>query len=184
MTYKVYPIIFSGPMVRALQAGEKTQTRRLVTSMWSNVKMHHDNGDRVLLYVRESYTPMYFDDSRHGYKADWNDEYDDMLPEPKWKPSIHMPRDDSRLTLEITDVRAQRLQDITEQDAQAEGCDPQIAGHDGWHGTLTTYRTGFVYLWNSLHGKPGHHWLDNPEVMALSFEVHQKNVDNFIYDGW
>jgi hypothetical protein len=93
-----------------------------------------------------------------------------------------MPRWASRLTLEMTDVRLQKLQEITEEDALAEGC-PGYA----WHrhpalgictdeGVLPSEE--FQSLWESLHGPEA--WEDNPEVIALTFRVHHCNIDEFI----
>jgi hypothetical protein len=89
-------------------------------------------------------------------------------------PSIHMPRWASRLTLIVTATKVERLQDISEAEARAEGVDPAIAGQDA-HGPVKTYRTGFVRIWGDLHGTES--WLSNPEVVALSFSAHQTNID-------
>lgn len=86
------------------------------------------------------------------------------------RPSIFMPRWASRLTLTVTATKIERLQDISEDDARAEGCERAIAGN-GEHGVITTYRTGFVHLWGSLHGTES--WLANPDVVAVTFSVHR-----------
>ena len=95
----------------------------------------------------------------------------DTIPSAaKWRPSIHMPRRASRLTLVVTDTRIERLQDISEADAQAEGAKLYVCGQGKDH------RTGFVYLWGGLHdGSKG--WLANPEVVVISFETHRRNID-------
>jgi hypothetical protein len=85
---------------------------------------------------------------------------------PKWRPSIHMPRWASRITLRITDIRVERLQDITENDAKAEGCDPVV--HPDGAVDCGTRKTTFAKLWNSING-PGA-WEANPWVWAISFE--------------
>jgi hypothetical protein len=106
-----------------------------------------------------------------------------------WKNSMFMPRWASRLTLEVTGVRVERVQDISEEDARAEG-----AGISAWycpspdeatHVTLTPhhvshpsypacFRNGFANLWDSINGKrAGCAWKDNPYVWAVSFEVVQ-----------
>lgn len=96
------------------------------------------------------------------------------------RPSIHMPRWASRLTLVVTEVRHQLLQDISEADARAEGAEscangwwfdrnPILAGSDA--------RGAFYCLWNSLHTRPGERWEDNPAIVAITFEVHRRNVD-------
>ena len=98
----------------------------------------------------------------------------------KWKarPSIHMPRWASRLTLTVTDVRVQRLQDISEADAIAEGViHDSFGGWRGHEGTIgyPTAIWAYHHLWNSLHG-PGA-WDANPWVVALTFTVQRGNID-------
>lgn len=97
----------------------------------------------------------------------------------KWRPSIHMPRWASRLTLTVTDVRVQRLQDISEGDAIAEGCDPVHVAPGGSTGNPSdgwlSYSEGFRTLWNSLHGPDA--WDANPWVVALTFTVQHSNID-------
>jgi hypothetical protein len=83
------------------------------------------------------------------------------------KPSIHMPRWASRITLRITDIRVERLQDITEDDARAEGCDP-ARWIDETDVGMEGYREGFARLWNKING-PGA-WDDNPWVWVVAFE--------------
>ena len=103
------------------------------------------------------------------------------------RPSIHMPRWASRLTLTVTDVRVQRLQDISEADAVAEGIQ-RLIGSKGpnyftreisgkWSGSFNAPTAAEVYsdLWNSLHG-PGA-WDANPWVVALTFTVQRGNID-------
>ena len=89
---------------------------------------------------------------------------------PPWRPSIHMPRWASRLTLEITEIRVQRLQEISEEDAKAEGAYPPPAGtdDDGAHFDSGTCRDGFIDLWRSING-PGS-WAANPWVWCVSFK--------------
>ena len=101
-------------------------------------------------------------------------------------PGIHMPRWASRLTLTVTDVRVQRLQDISEADAIAEGIERLKSGRGFYDPTVShaavrfgewtsTARQGFCRLWNSLHG-PGA-WDANPWVVALTFTVQSGNID-------
>jgi hypothetical protein len=85
---------------------------------------------------------------------------------PKWRPSIHMPRWASRITLRITDIRVERLQDISEDDARAEGCDPVV--HPDGAVDCGTRKTTFAKLWNKING-PGA-WEANPWVWVVSFE--------------
>lgn len=101
------------------------------------------------------------------YYASDNPRYRDK---DKWKPSIHMPRWASRITLEITNVRVEKLQDISEEDAKAEGVNSAIAGHSGYEASpVKTYRTGFVYLWNSTYAEKGYGWEVNPFVWVIGF---------------
>lgn len=95
---------------------------------------------------------------------------------PKWwkRPAIHMPRTASRITLEITSVRVERLQSISEADARAEGAtyhDGHGIGHSGWrhdHGAVhADARSAYARLWNDING-PGS-WEANPWVWAVEF---------------
>ena len=86
------------------------------------------------------------------------------------RQSIHMPRWASRLTLRVTAVRVERVQEISEEDARAEGVEPSIAGQDE-RGNRRTHRTGFVRLWDSINGRrDGCSWAENPFVWCVSFE--------------
>ena len=99
----------------------------------------------------------------------------------KWRPPIHMPRWASRLTLLVTDIRAQRLQDITEQDARAEGVTPFQPGPnqdldpgDCWSACNNPGRehlASLEYAWNEMHGWSPNSWASNPWVWAITFEV-------------
>lgn len=134
-------------------------------------------GDR--LWVRESIDNVSTRE-KVAYKADWPNDPTGL----GWRPSIHMPRFASRLTLTVTDVRVQRLQDISEEDAIAEGITrisygstqqwanyPLGSSAAGW----TKPRTSYSTLWNSING-PGA-WEENPWVAAYSFTVERKNID-------
>lgn len=179
-------IIFSAPMVRALLDGRKTMTRRLAwraplqprPTIWQNV----GPGDR--LWVREGFCPRYFDDGNPAYKADWTTGSADVAMEPKWTTSIHMPRWASRLTLIVTATKIERLQDISEGDAKAEGArwyNGHGVGHSGFRhdpddGYVWPRATeSFGRLWICLHGDDA--WWANPEVVALTFTVHKQNID-------
>lgn len=146
---------------------------------------HGEIGDR--LWVRESFIhhPAEFcieasvsfpsAPAETAYRADYAN------PERcGWTPSIHMPRKLSRITLEITRVRAERLQDITEEDARAEGVSCRTCGHpiDGlsendcecFHSVFA--RVHFKALWNRINGeRPGCSWDANPWVWVLDFRV-------------
>lgn len=88
----------------------------------------------------------------------------------KTRVSIHMPRWASRIELEVTEVRMQRLQEISEGDAQAEGA-PSWPGAAALAGTYgTNHRANFIDLWDSINGeRPGCSWDANPFVWAISF---------------
>ena len=128
-------------------------------------------GDR--LYVREAHKLI---DRHCDYRADWPEENQRFF---NWRPSIHMPRWASRLTLTVTDVLVQRLQDISAADSIAEGveCETCAAmGQSACHGrgcfaSIDAYRT----LWNSLHGPAA--WDANPWCVAVSFTVQHGNID-------
>ncbi len=242
----IRPILFSGPMVRALLDGRKTQTRRAISfpgvdKVIDFVRVATDekgrpvyemkgaNGRHLsrpagnhfvdyhyspnyavddLLYVRESFLgPMAYE--ANGYKlTEWGNKpfwyIADGTPSPKiswqfWpkaRPSIHMPRWASRLTLKVTDVRVQRLRDIGEEDAKAEGvetqeydgADDQFKGEIGYRdyrdhphnvAPFCLAETSFASLWNSINEKRGFGWDVNPWVVAVSFKVHRCNVDSF-----
>lgn len=106
--------------------------------------LHRDSGEGDFAFLGESCEP-------------WIEE------EFKWSPSIHMKRAYSRIDLEITDVRAERLQDISEEDAIAEGA--QCAGFPA----ALTNRGAFGKLWDSIYGN----WNANPWVWAVTFKIVQ-----------
>ena len=98
-----------------------------------------------------------------------------------WRPSIHMPRWASRLTLRITDVRVQRLQEISEADARAEGAPLELRLLDSVRlGATASHTGGFERLWESIHGPDS--WASNPWVWCLSFRVIHKNIDEVVDD--
>jgi len=215
---KERPILFSGPMVRAILEGRKTQTRRLVSPMliealgdpstWQMAtasswwafnhlanEMQHfispfgQPGDR--LWVRETWG---LDDcGEDGKRVIWQatceaawvmprNELGEIYYLPsdynpgRWRPSIHMPRWASRLTLEVTEVRVQRLQEISEEDAMAEGAlaDRQrleVAGAT-LIADVPSARRAFRRLWDSINGeREGCAWTANPWVWAITFKV-------------
>ena len=205
------PIIFSAPMVQALLAGRKSQTRRVLKPQpndrntggaaltdqgwaWLNgwdgsiigrASVPYAPGDR--LYVREA--ACWVSGWGWRYRADNDDltEKREAGEGGRWRPSIHMPRWASRLTLTVTDVRVQRLQDISEADAIAEGIQ-RLIGSKGpnyftreisgkWSGSFNAPTAAEVYsdLWNSLHGPDA--WDANPWVVALTFTVQCGNID-------
>lgn len=180
---KERPILFDGDMVRAILEGRKTQTRRIVKA-WKDDGLpsfvsgameaycpHGEQGDR--LWVRETWAvrPLHDDlpprDIPPGEKV-----YYTATPElgllncEKRRPSIHMPRWASRITLEVKDVRVERLQDINEEDAKAEGV--WHKSEDLENGMTYNYRTLFAELWESIYGKGS--WYKNPWVWVIEFE--------------
>ena len=189
------PIIFSTPMVQAIQDGRKTQTRRVIKGdilpgwdqklqcpSYLRIKDGKPYGKSVVcpypsgtvLWVRETWAKVsdWVDvDSEVGipdgyiYKADWQDGTES----PKWRPSIHMPKEAARLFLLVENVRVERLQDITEEDAQADGVYPCYEKHLHYDGR--EYRCSFEQLWDSLNAKRGHPYTysSNPWVWAIEF---------------
>lgn len=222
-----HPILFSGPMVRAILEGRKTQTRRVlkpqpkdgsqVALFYPNLKVvrfSHDHkaflqdvktkyaiGDR--LWVREGWTTRQELDAVKPSEISQNQSIgyiaDDEGPWlGKRRPSIFMPRWASRLTLTVTDVRVQRLQDISEEDAIAEGVELDLeccgnfdTGFDlSDHGEPINLRQGdccgnpalvtdprltFGILWDSINGKRAP-WESNPWVAAYTFTFEERNI--------
>ncbi|EPT9721453.1 hypothetical protein ACVTT0_002079 [Vibrio cholerae] len=114
------------------------------------------------------------------YRADgemrWCNDFEDEVS--AWKPSIHMPRTASRLTLKVTDVRIERVQDITEEQAIKEGINkhhqiPAFKSPIGYH---TSPAYAYEELWNSIYGN----WDENPYVWVIEFEVIHQNVDQYL----
>lgn len=157
------------------------------------VKPPYQLGD--ILYVRESYCPNYFDEglsgyrsgdnmrgNRNAYKADYHKEIvGDVVPEPKWKPSIHMPKDAARIWLKVTDVRVERLQDIDEEQAEKEGGINNIGfihSPENEYENLHTAREDFKEnIWNATIKKSDidrYGWDANPWVWVIGFERCEK----------
>lgn len=179
---KERPILFSAPMVRALLDGSKTQTRRVVkprhlaqidlsrggcVANWSKPMPYGQPGDR--LWVREAFAridgqtrPWIETDYRATYQH--GDRLGDTLGiKKRWKPSIHMPRHASRITLDVAGVRVERLNDISEADALAEGIT---------HSTLNDPRVEYRWLWESINGPES--WAANPWVWVICFKKWEK----------
>lgn len=192
------PIIFSAPMIRALLDGRKTQTRRVLNPQ---PESPHDKIDALFkwrvgdrLWVQETWNAFTFsedgecawptdtiptaEDMREvkeaAYRFDMqvvyreSDRAREWFTNQTWRSETQMPRWASRMTLGVTEVRVQRLQEISEADAIREGVTLIEE-------TCEDPREAFRNLWNSLHG-PGA-WDANPWVACLSFETHQKNID-------
>lgn len=190
MTIK--PILFNTEMVRAILDGRKSCTRRIVKGFIPNdakwgytaftpkgciscrgtfadgygekfFKLPCELGD--ILYVRETWKRA---PNGYYYYEDW--QRDDIADITKWKPSIHMPKKAARIWLKVTNVRVERLQEITPQGAWKEGarCSclhpvPDCAGN----------KTAFVNIWNSTIKKSDldwYGWSANPWVWVIEFE--------------
>ena len=163
---KERPIIFKGEMVKAILDGRKTQTRRVVKNVEDLTVFFRDDkfgcpfkcpygkpGDR--LWVRETWADV---NTSEGpaicYRADGDVQI-------IWRSSIYMPRWASRITLKILDIRVERLQDISEKDAIAEGIQPS---------DYAKPKAAFMRLWDSINAKkPGKSWKDNPWVWVIEF---------------
>lgn len=213
------PIIFSAPMVRALLAGRKTQTRRIVKPQpqghhWENIAGYKlesillDCTDGIwarfahsipqnasldwerdakcpygrpgdLLWVREavctdwSDKPVYKADDPTGRRA----REAGFKNEPRYKPSIHMPRWASRLTLQLTDIRVHRLCSMSAIETLREGVSiPAHLPADG--ADLEWAQREFTKTWEAIHGAGS--WGKNPWVWALTFKVIKQNVDDVL----
>ena len=219
------PILFSAPMVRAILDGRKTQTRRVARPRFDDRKPcehwkgENHEGDATMyrhcahgsegfgcpygspgdrLWVRETW--MQTDGTTSVpdvfYRASETAANAEQLA--PWRPSIFMPRGASRITLEIVAVRVERLQDITEEDARAEGllamerapldpgskkcigCGRHRDEHIGSvrvcpqsYGAIFSnwsYAGGFRHLWNSINAKRGFGWDTNPWVWVIEFK--------------
>ena len=169
---KEKPILFSTDMVRAITDGRKTQTRRIAKTD----KPPYIAGD--ILYVRETWAQA--QNGEYLYKA--HPMYcgmDDADFPFAWKPSIHMPKTAARIFLEVTQVRKERLQDITEEDAKAEGAE-FYSPLDLKQMPLSlvnvnqilkkTFRVGFYKIWQEIDGKNRNNdWNKNPSVWVIEF---------------
>ena len=193
----IKPILFNTDMVRAILDGRKSCTRRICkdANEYTVPDMEFYNADRRtyavynfvdkehmeqlstaertcpictgdILYVRETWKEA---PKGYYYYEDW--QRNDIADITKWKPSIHMPKEAARIWLKVTNVRVERLQEITEVQAQAEGCNS---------GLLTgacTARGQFEDLWNSTVKKSDldrYGWDASPWVWVIEFERCEK----------
>lgn len=159
---------------------------------WRERDTPYAPGDR--LWVREAWRfdaewddcpPREFDgaDAIH-YEADGETRlhlWGNPFTPGRLRPPIHMPRWASRLTLLVTDVRVQRLQEISSADAIAEGC-PPYANSATIDCDTPNPRDDFKRLWNGIHGPDA--WDANPWVAAISFTVHRCNIDKMEEGTW
>ena len=180
-------MIFNGEMVRAILGGRKTQTRRPVKFPVIDKNMGCElagnelagelaagnywnspfgkPGDRI--WVRETFGDC---GVRLAYRADTDDGAKCKVE--RWTPSIHMPRWASRILLEITDVRVERLKSISEEDACAEGVEFDCMHCDGPFGGCDCTQPdsageAFATIWKSIYGADS--WQANPWVWAITF---------------
>lgn len=195
---KERPIIFSTEMVKAILAGRKTQTRRIIKPEWLRCLDPEDDPEAVLwqspfqigdlLWVRENgwihnrYQPGYHlsiggnlffqADQLNGFKhKGWVKEH------YKFFPSIHMPKAAARIWLQITDIKVEQLQHISKEDAIAEGIGitdthKEFVLYKNYStpgADLTTPQISFMTLWESINGKDS--WAANPWVWAITFKV-------------
>lgn len=199
---KERPMIFNAEMVRAILDGRKTQTRRIVSDRHLNLidvgsqigecyplecGIDHENsqsyyrehcpfgkpGDRI--WVRETWARYNVDQDSHdmAYRATTPEDWPE---EGRWRPSIHMPRWASRITLEITGVGVQRLHSISPNDASREGLIKLPAtgryclnqGDQYFGGASHDAREVFSWLWESIYGAES--WQANPWVWVIEFK--------------
>ena len=196
---KTHPILFSTEMVQAILAGRKTQTRRVMKPqpsenvLWSSFGFstltpeNHIEGrgnfpegygskffklkygkPGDLLWVRESFVKFEtFNETLFSYKASPKTDLD-----VNWRPSIHMPKDACRIWLRITNIDVERLKNITEEDAIAEGVEKEEEYFLNYKGNNFVYDNAigsFKSLWQSINGDQS--WRDNPFVWVVEFEV-------------
>jgi len=200
-TVKERPILFSGPMVKAILEGRKTQTRRTYR-LQKDMEWYQDLGGEAggwytngigwwnveeevcpygkpgdCLWVREAWAPLVVGNERDFiYRADHHAGLEKRDGDQKWKPSIHMPRIACRLMLEITGTRVERLNEISVEDAIAEGIEPvrniwKLYGEriKGTAGATGQPRKSYASLWKSINGNGS--WAANPWVWVVEFKV-------------
>jgi hypothetical protein len=183
--------VTGGDGLSAFSFSDKRTTRTMTSAegMRNTRCPYGAAGDQ--LWVREGWRPA-FDRDLYDcieYRADgkrlkpqglsesegfW---FDDICPDgedappAKWRPSIHMPRWASRLTLEVTNVRVERVQEISEEDAVAEGTMSYVAGGHmrRREPAEMSVRAHFAVMWNDINAKRGYSWESNPWVWAITF---------------
>lgn len=198
----IKPILFNTEMVRAILDGRKGATRRIVKgfipddAVWGYTaftpkgyiscrgtfadgygekifKLPCETGD--ILYVRETWKKA---PNGYYYYEDW--QKDDIAYVTKWKPSIHMPKEAARIWLKVTDVKIERLQDVTEDGAKAEGAIDNrgfIHSPENEYDRIHTAREHFIRIWNSTIKKSNlnrYGWDASPWVWVIEFERCEK----------
>lgn len=192
----IRPILFNTEMVRAILDGRKTCTRRLPNKRVENdyfsyeawcMSVATDSCKKMtekqfyeqyppykpgdLLYVRETWCGLPVNEAGHmrGHTIYYYRSDGELRPEGwrgPWRPSIHMPKEAARIWLKVTDVRVERLQDMTDDDAEAEGCFD-----------YTSTALGFPDVWDSTIKKSDldrYGWYANPWVWVIEFERCEK----------
>lgn len=232
----IHPMLFSTPMVQAILAGNKTMTRRVVKTKYSNtdIEWRETKYGKILVEKKNDVPPPEIIKEENGIittrrhlvpyreitcpygkpgdiiwvRETWQKVstypepdcfgkylYKSMGDTPEtWKPSIFMPKDACRLFLMITDVKVERLQDISKKDAIAEGIEPDPIGDGLFKNYLSSYHANmkekkrfsnysyisasesFKSLWMSINGEEN--WNSNPWVWCISFEKTDK-PENF-----
>lgn len=206
---KERPILFSADMVKAILDGIKTMTRRVINpqptiytsgSNISSLNWTHKPTETIIIAGSHSLDPIFQTilslcpygqvGDRLWVRETWLDyagtpiyKADKSIPEVyHWKPSLFMPRWASRITLEITEVRVERVQEISGKDILAEGItldqsiqEMDINGvyHDMQKGILhkfSPFQRCFQNLWDSLNAKRGYGWDTNCWVWVISFK--------------
>lgn len=191
----IKPILFNMKMVREILDGRKSCTRRIVkhdVGAILNSPYHRENPDvddkqiisklcippyqpGDILYVRETWKKA---PNGYYYYEDW--QKNDIADITKWHPSIHMPKEAARIWLKVTDVRVERLQDITEDGAKAEGAIDNrgfIHSPENEYDRIHTAREHFIEIWNSTIKKSDidcYGWDANPWVWVIEFERCEK----------
>lgn len=189
---RAFEISYKMPTSSGNMGGGEAATRKYFAEKFCK---YGTVGDR--LWVREAWAKVPFTCTwnelpyKRSPDGEWNAFYRtgfDRSAPSSWKPSIHMPRWASRITLEVTGVRVERLQDISDEDANAEGfegtfehsqgCDYEdcalAGGVEDCDGELSTAVDNFQTYWDSFNAKnPSHSWAANPWVWAISFKDEQ-----------
>lgn len=155
-----HPDMYLGVGCPLGQAGDRLWVRETFVQGWDiepvtdRLMQFDDDGNELpkKTWYRATDSDIYWSD---------NDGWETNTP---WKPSIHMPRSASRITLEITDVRIERLQSISEADAKAEGVEPAECCLAHYH--------GFSKLWQNVYGSES--WEANPWVWVIEFRRIEK----------
>jgi len=195
---KERPIIMSTESVKAILDGRKTQTRRVIKpqptiytsgSNMSSLNWQRKPSETIIQVGCHSLEPIVatmLSSCPYGQVGDrlwvretWDDGVGLLLYKadcsPRelegmhWESPIYMPKEYSRITLEITEVRVEKLWDITKEDAKAEGLETGVTSLDALVEATGSIRANFFALWDYLNAKRGYGWETNPWVWILSF---------------